>query len=186
MQTKIDYDSENDILYFYPNEKSVDYSIDYDDIILDVSGNKIVGVEIIDASEKFANKNEEIANIRKAMASIKEAYMNIKYSPVSIKVKIGFTSPVRNYEREGMLIQIPMSYVGCTSASSRTIKISSFPSTITNLAFASVCFTSATPLSSLTASLVSFVSGAAILILTPLFFNFSKVGLRPSTFLKKP
>ncbi|MCK5022131.1 MAG: DUF2283 domain-containing protein [Candidatus Pacebacteria bacterium] len=108
MQTKIDYDSENDILYFYPNEKSVDYSIDYDDIILDVSGNKIVGVEIMDASDKFANKSEEIENIKKAMISIKEAYMDIEYSPISIKVKIEFTSPIRNYKREGMLIQVPM------------------------------------------------------------------------------
>lgn len=108
MQIKIDYDSENDILYFYPNEKGVDYSIDYDDVVLDVKGDKIVGVEIMDASEKFANKEGDIENIKKAMASIKEAYMNIKYSPVSIKVKIGFVSSVADYEREGMLIQVPI------------------------------------------------------------------------------
>jgi uncharacterized protein YuzE len=108
MQVKIDYDAENDILYFYPNEKKVDYSIDYDDVILDVSGNKIVGVEIMDASEKFANEEKEIEKIRKALQVIKEAYFDVRYSPISIRVKIGFTSSVPSYEREGMLIQVPI------------------------------------------------------------------------------
>ena len=72
MKVNIDYDKENDILYFYPNEKYVDFSIDYDDIILDVSGNKIVGVEIMDASEKFG-AGEEIGRTKQAINSIKEA-----------------------------------------------------------------------------------------------------------------
>jgi len=53
MKVNVDYDDENDILYFYPNEKGVDFSVDYDDVVLDVSGNRIVGVEIMDASDKF-------------------------------------------------------------------------------------------------------------------------------------
>jgi len=107
MKVNIDYDKENDILYFYPNEKNVDFSIDYDDIILDVSGNKIVGVEIIDASEKFG-VGEEIERIKQAINSIKEAYMNVKYGMNSIFVKIGFSSMMPENTREGMLIQVPI------------------------------------------------------------------------------
>lgn len=108
MKINIDYDPENDILYFYPNEKVVDFSIDYDDVILDISGNSVVGVEIMDASIKFANENSEIENIKKAIASIKEAYMNVKYGVNSIMVKIGFVSSVPEHSREGLLIQIPI------------------------------------------------------------------------------
>jgi len=107
MKVNIDYDKENDILYFYPNEKNVDFSIDYDDIILDVSGNKIVGVEIMGASEKFG-VGEEIEIIKQAINSIKDAYMNVKYGANSIFVKIGFSSMVPENTREGMLIQVPI------------------------------------------------------------------------------
>lgn len=108
MQIKIDYDEEDDILYFYTDEKKVDYSIDYDDIILDVSGNKIVGVEIMDASEKFANLEEEVSKLRQAMNSIKEAYMKVDYTTNSIRVKIGFVSSIPEFSKEGMLIQVPI------------------------------------------------------------------------------
>jgi len=108
MKVNIDYDDENDILYFYPDEKEVDFSIDYDDIILDVSGNKIVGVEIMDASEKFANVEEEIERLKQAIKSIKEAYMKVTYGINSIMVKIGFVSSMPENTREGMLIQVPI------------------------------------------------------------------------------
>jgi hypothetical protein len=85
MQTKIDYDYENDILYFYPNDKGVDYSIDYDDIILE----------------------EEVEKLKQVLNSIKEAYMKIEYKPHSVRVKIGFTSIQENV-KEGMLIQVPI------------------------------------------------------------------------------
>jgi len=105
LMKKVDYDKENDILYFYPNEKSVDYSIDYDDIILDVSGNKIVGGENMDASDKFG-VGEDIERIKQAINFIKEAYMGVKYGVNSIFVKIGFSSMVPENIREGMLIQV--------------------------------------------------------------------------------
>ena len=108
MKVNIDYDDEEDILYFYPDEKSVDFSIDYDDIILDVSGNKIVGIEIINASEKFGTDKEEIEKIKQSLSSIQEAYMNVKYGLNSIFIKIGFLSSVPDTAREGMLIQVPI------------------------------------------------------------------------------
>ena len=87
MKIKFDYDSENDILYFYSEEKKVDFSVDYDDTILDISGNKITGVEIMDASEKFAKDEGDIKRIKEVLKSIKEVYMGVKY---------------------GMLIQVPI------------------------------------------------------------------------------
>jgi uncharacterized protein YuzE len=108
MDAKINYDAENDILYFYLDEKSVDFSIDYDRIILDVKGNKIVGVEVMDASERFANVDSETAQLKEALGSIKQAFMKVDYGVNSFGVKIGFISSVPEYSREGMLIQVPI------------------------------------------------------------------------------
>src|SRR3990170_962563 len=66
------------------------------------------------------------------------------------------------------------------------MKIISFPLTMQNLAFMSVCLISATSEMSLTAALDSLFSGAAIRIFTPRFLICSKTGFRPSTFLIKP
>lgn len=108
MKVNFDYDDEEDILYLYPNEKKVDFSIDYDDILLDVSGNKIVGIEIINASEKFLQDETEIERIKQALSSISQAYMNVKYGVSSVFVKIGFISAIPENAREGMLIQVPI------------------------------------------------------------------------------
>lgn len=108
MIVNTDYDDEEDILYFYPNEKNVDFSIDYDDIILDVSGNKIVGIEIMNASEKFIENEEDSERIKQALNSIKQAFMKVKYGINSIFVRIGFISAIPKNAREGMLIQVPI------------------------------------------------------------------------------
>ena len=108
MKIKFDYDSEEDILYFYPGEGHVDFSIDYDDIILDVRGDKIVGIEILNASEKFADERTEVEKLKKALSLLKEAYMNVKYDINSIFVKIGFLSSLPETGKEGMLIQVPV------------------------------------------------------------------------------
>lgn len=108
METKIDYDSENDIVYFYPSEGKVDYSIDYDDVIIDISGNKIVGIEVMDASERFAGMAEEIERLKKALKSIEKAYMKIDYRQNSISIKVGFVSNLPEKTREGFLIQVPI------------------------------------------------------------------------------
>jgi len=108
MKVNIDYDKEEDIVYFYPSEKKIDFSIDYDDIILDVSGNKIVGIEIMNASEKFVESEEDIGRIKQSLTSIKEAHMKVKYGINSIFIKVGFVSSVPENTREGMLIQVPI------------------------------------------------------------------------------
>ncbi len=107
MKINIDYDSENDILYIYSSDSKVDFSIDYDDIILDVSGNKITGIEILDASEKFAKNKEETNLLKKAMDSIKKAYLKVDYGVNSIRVKMGFISSVSETE-QNLLIQVPI------------------------------------------------------------------------------
>lgn len=108
MNIQINYDAEEDILYFYSGERIVDYSIDYDDIVLDVSGNKITGIEIMNASEKFANVDEEIEKLKQALNSIKEGYMKVNYGINSVSIKIGFVSSVPENVREGLLIQVPI------------------------------------------------------------------------------
>lgn len=109
MKVNFDYDEGEDILYFYPDEKSVDFSIDYDDIILDVSGNKIIGIEIMNASERFAKAENEIEKTKKALSIIKEAVMKVDYGLNSIFVKIGFVSAMpEETVKEGMLIQVPI------------------------------------------------------------------------------
>ena len=55
----------------------------------------------------------------------------------------------------------------------KTINTKSFPSTMVNLAFPSVCLTSATLEISLRAAVHSLEIGAAIFISTPFFFTFS-------------
>ena len=108
MKINFGYDSENDILYFYSDEKKVDFSIDYDDTILDISGNKITGVEIMDASGKFAGNEEDTKRIKEALSSIKNVHMDVKYGISSIFVKVGFVSSVPENTREGLLIQVPI------------------------------------------------------------------------------
>ena len=108
MKINFDYDSENDILYFYSGEGKVDFSIDYDDTILDISGNKISGVEIMDASEKFAENEKDVKRIKEALNSMEEAYMKVKYGMSSVIVKIGFASSMPENTREGLLIQVPI------------------------------------------------------------------------------
>lgn len=54
-KAKVDYDEENDILWIYSGDKIRD-SLEIDNFIIDFSyEDKIVGVEILDASEVLSN-----------------------------------------------------------------------------------------------------------------------------------
>lgn len=107
MEIKIDYDSENDILYLYSENSKVDFSVDYDDIVLDVSGNNITGIEILGASEKFARDDLDASVLRRAMGSINNAYFNVDYGASSIMLKIGFVSSEPRKD-QNLFIQIPL------------------------------------------------------------------------------
>jgi|TARA_B100002003_G_C13628335_1_gene321644 uncharacterized protein YuzE len=107
MKVSVDYDRDNDILYFYPDERSVDFSVDYDGIILDISGNNVVGIEIMDASEKFGLDDDNLESVRLILDSIKDAHMKVKYDHSSILVKLGFVSFDSN-TKENMLVQVPI------------------------------------------------------------------------------
>jgi uncharacterized protein YuzE len=103
MAIKSDYDFENDILYFYVNEDNVDYSIDYDDIILDVSGKRITGIEIIDASRFLSiTKSKEI---KKFFSSLKNIKMDVEYKNNSISVSINLES---SKSKENIYIKVPI------------------------------------------------------------------------------
>jgi len=83
--------------------------------------------------------------------------------------------------------QTPTSYVGWTSSSFRSMNISCSLSININLARRSLTsLTSATFAKSDATCLFSGVIGAAILIITPLFFAFSRDGNRTSSFLLSP
>lgn len=103
MGIKIDYDSKNDIAYFYANENPIDYSIDYDDIVLDVSGKRITGIEIMDVS-KFLNI-DKTEKIKKFFSSVKKIVMNVEYKQNSISVSINLEN---GKSRENIHIKVPI------------------------------------------------------------------------------
>jgi len=103
MAIKSDYDIKNDILYFYVNENNVDYSIDYDDVILDVSGKRITGIEIMDAS-KFLSIKKSV-DINKFFSSLKNIKMDVEYKDNSISVSINLES---NKSNENIYIKVPI------------------------------------------------------------------------------
>ena len=55
---KITYDSKVDVMYIYlSNKKSTRTEVINHDLMIDFNGKKIVGIEILDASEKIANRD---------------------------------------------------------------------------------------------------------------------------------
>jgi len=104
-----DYDSEVDILYIYPSDYKgqVNYSIDFDDTIIDIGKNNlIVGVEIIDASKKFQWGG---IDSKSALQNIKKSYLRVKYGIDSFMVNFGFMALVNKKELENqMILQLPL------------------------------------------------------------------------------
>lgn len=88
---KIDYDKENDMLFAYTGEKIND-SLEVGDFILDFNGqNKIVGLEILDASRMLALSNIPKAyfdNILAGKISVSQGKNSI-YVMLSLECKIG-------------------------------------------------------------------------------------------------
>ncbi|MDI6826073.1 MAG: DUF2283 domain-containing protein [Candidatus Aenigmarchaeota archaeon] len=75
-KAKVDYDYENDVLYVYTGEKVKD-SLDIENFVIDFSSdNKIVAVEVLDAS-KVLNKMLQINISKDALSDVKEAGINI-------------------------------------------------------------------------------------------------------------
>ncbi|AKB74608.1 hypothetical protein MSLAZ_1347 [Methanosarcina lacustris Z-7289] len=90
---KYDYDIQSDSIFFYGSDKKYRSSIDLDGIILDVSEDDyIMGIEILDVSEKF--------NVSKMdLSSIKHFEANIEISKENIKISM----EMRLFKRNGLI-----------------------------------------------------------------------------------
>ncbi|AKB50178.1 hypothetical protein MSBRW_0925 [Methanosarcina barkeri str. Wiesmoor] len=90
---KYDYDIQSDSIFFYGSDKKYRSSIDLDGIILDVSeDNYIIGIEILDVSEKFNVSKMDLINIKHFEANIEISKENIK-----------ITMEMRLYKRNGLI-----------------------------------------------------------------------------------
>ncbi len=101
----VDYDKENDILWVYSGEKVKD-SLEVDNFVIDFShDDKVVGVEIINASEVISSL--AISRINKeALANIKEASLSFYQSRELFYVVVGLIVAVNGKTRE-IPIQVP-------------------------------------------------------------------------------
>ncbi|MBI2583371.1 MAG: DUF2283 domain-containing protein [Candidatus Aenigmarchaeota archaeon] len=104
-KAKVDYDKENDILWVYSGEKVRD-SLEIDSFIIDFShDDKVVGVEILDASEVISNL--ALSRIsREMLSNIKETSLSIYQSRELFYVVVGIVLEVDNKLRE-IPIQVP-------------------------------------------------------------------------------
>jgi len=104
-KVKVDYDHENDILWVYSGEKVKD-SLEIDNFVIDFSPeDKIVGVEMMNASEVISKLS--LSRISKEMlADIKEASLSFYQSRELSYIVIGLVMTVDNKVRE-IPIQVP-------------------------------------------------------------------------------
>lgn len=104
-KVKIDYDEENDILWVYGGEKIKD-SLEIDNFVIDFShSDKVVGVEIFNASEIISNL--VLSKISKEMLSnIKEASLSFYQSKELFYVVVGLVLMINDKLRE-IPIQVP-------------------------------------------------------------------------------
>ena len=67
---KIKYDYNEDILYILKREKSIVYSIDIMDFIIDLdSNNKVVGLEILNASKNLNISKNQLKEVKEGNIS---------------------------------------------------------------------------------------------------------------------
>lgn len=77
--SKYDYDFQNDSIFFYEEDEKYRSSIDLDGIILDFNEEGyLMGIEILDASEKFNVLKSDFHNIKHFGATIEINKENIK------------------------------------------------------------------------------------------------------------
>lgn len=102
-KAKVDYDFENDVLYVYSGEKVQD-SLEIEKFVLDFSfDNRIVGVEILNASKTLSN----ILNIKigkRLLSSLKEAGISITHGKEMMFVLL--ILPVKMKGREDIRINV--------------------------------------------------------------------------------
>ena len=101
---KVDYDDENDILYLFTGEKASD-SLEIDNFVIDFSSdNKIVGVEIMNATEMLS-KLSQIIIPKDSLSRIESAAMNIYHGRELLYILLAIRLPINNRIEE---IRIPV------------------------------------------------------------------------------
>jgi len=64
---EVDYDSSQDILYLYKKREKAEFSVEVlENFVIDVADNKIVGLEIFNASKVLDVNKTDLKNIKKA------------------------------------------------------------------------------------------------------------------------
>lgn len=104
-EAKIDYDEENDILWVYSGEKIKD-SLEIDNFVIDFSyDNKIVGVEIFNASKVLSKL--ALAKISKsALTKITRASLSFYRGKELLYVIVSLILTIENKKKE-IPVQIP-------------------------------------------------------------------------------
>jgi uncharacterized protein YuzE len=102
---KVNYDYENDILYVFVGNRAKD-SLEIDNFVIDFSHeNKVVGVEIFNASELISKL--VLSKISKDMLSnIKEASLSFYQSKELFYIVVGLVMMIENKLKE-IPIQVP-------------------------------------------------------------------------------
>ncbi len=90
-EARVDYDLEEDILYIATGEKVQD-SLEFDQFVIDFSqDDRIVGLEIMDASKYLKNFLEADID-RKALSEVKTAEFSViqqrEFATIKIKMKV--------------------------------------------------------------------------------------------------
>ncbi len=104
-KAKVDYDRENDILYVYSGEKVKD-SLEIDNFVVDFShNNKVVGIEIFDAS-KILSKLVLVKINKDILSKVNDATISFYHSRDIFFVVIGLVLIIGK-KRKKIPIQIP-------------------------------------------------------------------------------
>ncbi|HJH31096.1 MAG TPA: DUF2283 domain-containing protein [Methanosarcinaceae archaeon] len=82
---KFNYDFDNDVIFFYSENKNYDFSIDTEGIIFDLSDDKhLMDIEIFDASKRFGVSKSDLRTVKHF-----EANINIDRENIKISMKLG-------------------------------------------------------------------------------------------------
>jgi uncharacterized protein YuzE len=94
----LDYDFENDSLFFNNRKSKFDISIDLGDVIIDIGENGVpIGVELLNASKHLRVSKMILRNIKVVEA-------NVEISEKEIEVKISVFVEIRNKYTEAVSI----------------------------------------------------------------------------------
>jgi len=109
---KIDFDYENDILYLYTGEKVKD-SLQIENFVIDFSqDNKIVAIEILDAS-KILSELSQVDVTKDALSKIESAGMSVYRGKELIYVLLAIRLSIN---QESVDIRIPVPAPAAVSA----------------------------------------------------------------------